>query len=671
MAKKVAAEGEKEQELYEKFMCYCKNSGGDLQESISSSTAKVPQVQSDIEESEANLKQTKIDLKSHQEDRAAAKAAMASATTQREKEHASYVAESDEYKGYISALSGAIPAIEKGMSGAFLQAKEGLGLVLQKAVASSEQTTEYDKDIVFSFLSGSTGGKNAYVPKSGEITGILKEMNADFEKSLAAVEEEEAGQVKTYEELMAAKKKQVEALTASIEKKSISIGELQVSIVTMKNDLTETQAALIADQKFIADLDKTCETKKAEMDERVKTRSDELVAIQETIKILNDDDALELFKKTLPGSAAAAGSLLQVHANTEKFRTKALRIVRKLRSSAVGPRPELDLLAMALSGRGVDFSKVIKMIDDMVALLKTEQLDDDSKKEYCTMQLDMAEDKAKELQGKVEDLTTSIEEKEGLIKTVTEDIKVLTASVKKLDKSVSDATYQRKKEHDEFVELMSSDNAAKELLNFAKNRLNKFYNPNLYKAPPKKAELLEEDQAESFVQIHAHNARKDAPPPPPETFGAYSKKSGETTGVIQMIDLLIRDLDKEMTEAKTEENDAQKDYEEMMNDSAKKRAADSKSIAAKESAKAEAEEGKVADEASKMAEFKELTATKQYESQLHAECDWLIQNFDLRKTMRAEEMDNLKQAKAVLSGADFSLLQSKAQATAPRNLRGL
>merc|ERR1719353_1012966 len=94
-------------------------------------------------------------------------------------------------------------------------------------------------------------------------------------------------------------------------------------------------------------------------------------------------------------------------------------------------RPGLDLLAMALSGRGVDFSKVIKMIDDMVALLKTEQLDDDHKKEYCETQLDLAEDKAKELQGKVEDLTTSIEEKEGLIKTVTEDIKVLAKSIKK------------------------------------------------------------------------------------------------------------------------------------------------------------------------------------------------------------------------------------------------
>merc|ERR1719305_861437 len=440
--------------------------------------------------------------------------------------------------------------------------------------------------------------------------------------------------------------------------KSVMIGELQVSIVTMKNDLTETEAALIADKKFIADLSKSCETKKAEMEERVKTRSEELVAIQETIKILNDDDALELFKKTLPST-----SLLQVEdrSKVEKIRTKALLMVRKMKSGAAdSSRPGLDLLAMALSGRGVDFSKVIKMIDDMVALLKTEQIDDDSKKEYCEMQLDQAEDKAKELQGKVDDLTTSIEEKEGIIKEAAEEIKALTASVKKLDKSVADATYQRKSEHDEFVELISSDNAAKELLNFAKNRLNKFYSPKLYKAPPKA-------EAPEFVQISQHISHGDAPPPPPETFGAYKKKGEETTGVIAMIDLLIRDLDKEMDEAKVEEKNAQDEYEEMMNDSAKKRAADSKSIAAKESAKAEAETGKVADEESKMAEFKELTATKQYEGQLHSECDWLLKNFDLRKTMRGEEMDNLKQAKAVLSGADFSLLQSGA---GPRHLRG-
>merc|ERR1719353_1164118 len=227
----------------------------------------------------------------------------------------------------------------KGMSGAFVQAK--VGMALRRAVANSEPTTEYDKDVVMSFLSGGSSSETDYVPKSGEIVGILKQMKSDFEKSLADVEAEESDQVKVYDELMAAKTKQVEALTAAIEKKSVMIGELSVSIVSMKNDLTETEAALIADKKFLADMDTTCAAKKGEMEERVKIRSEELVAIQDTIKILNDDDALELFKKTLPSA-----SLLQVRANSDKARGKALRIVAQLKAKETNNRPGLDLLAM-------------------------------------------------------------------------------------------------------------------------------------------------------------------------------------------------------------------------------------------------------------------------------------------------------------------------------------
>jgi len=155
-----------------------------------------------------------------------------------------------------------------------------------------------------------------------------------------------------------------------------------------------------------------------------------------------------------------------------------------------------------------------------------------------------------------------------------------------------------------------------------------------------------------------------APPPPPETFGAYSKKSGENAGVIQMIDLLIADLDKEMTEGKAEEKDAQADYEQMMSDSAEKRAADSKSLSEQEAAKADAEAALQQQGADKKAAEKELGATLQYIHSLHNECDWLIKYFDVRKEARASEIDSLGNAKAVLSGADYSLMQTASHQTA-------
>merc|ERR1719480_86237 len=151
---------------------------------------------------------------------------------------------------------------------------------------------------------------------------------------------------------------------------------------------------------------------------------------------------------------------------------------------------------------------------------------------------------------------------------------------------------------------------------------------------------------------------QDSPAPPPETWGAYATKSEESTGVISMIDLLIKDLQKEMTEAETQEKDSQADYEQLMKDSADKRTVDSKSLTEKGSAKADEEAALQAHTVARADGAKELMATDKYISSLHAECDWLLQYFDARKAARAGEVDSLNKAKAVLSGADFSFVQT-------------
>merc|ERR1740121_3488315 len=112
-----------------------------------------------------------------------------------------------------------------------------------------------------------------------------------------------------------------------------------------------------------------------------------------------------------------------------------------------------------------------------------------------------------------------------------------------------------------------------------------------------------------------------------------------------------------MTEAETEERDAQADYEVAMRDSAEKRAADSKTLGEKEGAKASSQADLQSSNEALKSTGRELAATLEYISSFHAECDWLLKFFEMRKTARAGEFDSLKNAKAVLSGADFSLLQ--------------
>jgi len=241
----------------------------------------------------------------------------------------------------------------------------------------------------------------------------------------------------------------------------------------------------------------------------------------------------------------------------------------------------INLISLALKGKKVSFAKVLKMVDDMVTLLGKEQVDDNDKKEYCEALIDKTEDNLKELELSVSDLGKAIADHKEQIATLAEELEALADGIKALDKQVAEATDERKAEHEENIETLASDNAAKELIGMATNRMNKFYAPKLYKAPPAR-ELSEEERISSNF---AFAQSKVAPPPPPETFGAYSKKGGESTGVIAMMDLMVADLDKEITEVETEEKENQAEYEKLMGDSAEKRASDAKSIEDKESAR--------------------------------------------------------------------------------------
>jgi len=628
MQKKVAAEGEKEEQLFDKFMCYCKNGKGTLSASIETAKNTNEQLAASIKETDATLKQMKLDLKTAQTDRADAKAAVAKATALRNKEAAAYAKESGELKTNIAALAKATAAIEKGMGGAFLQTSTASVL---KQLSVTMDISSMDREMITSFLTQGQGEASGYVPASGQITGILKQMKDTMDASLATATSEEDAAIKDFNALTAAKSKEINALSKEIESKTARIGELGVELVTLKEDLDDTTKSLAEDEAFLKDLDKNCKTKEDEWAARQKIRAEELLAIADTIKILNDDDALELFKKTLP-----APSLLQLKSGGKAIKGRALVALQQANQGAKHDY-RIDLISLALKGKKVSFAKVLKMIDDMVSLLGKEQQDDNDKKEYCENLIDKTEDDLKSLELTVSDLGKSIADTKERIATLTDELQALADGIKALDKQVAEATDDRKEEHAENTETVANDNAAKELIGLAKNRLNKFYNPKLVPA---------------FAQQGV------APPPPPETFGAYAKKGEESGGVIGMLDMMVADLDKEITETETEEKENQAEYETFMSDSAEKRANDAKSIEDKESAKADLEANLVAANEEKGSKTKEAMATAQYLSEVHGDCDWLLSNFQMRKDARAGEVDSLKKAKAVLSGADYSLLQS-------------
>jgi len=626
IVKKVEAEGEKDEELFKKYMCYCKTGVADLEKSIAAAEAAASNNAAASEGAAGQQAQLESDLAAAKSDRAAAKKALADAQSLRDKEAATFASFKSEQETNIAALNKAVASLEAGTGASFLQSNTAGKL---RDLVVSKNMADTDRQSVVSFLSGEETEAS-----TGEIIGILKQLGDEMNKDLADAESAEAASITSFEELSAAKTKEVDALTTAVEEKSERLGQLGVSLAEMKGEGGDTAESLEDDKKFLADLKKNCGTKEAEYDEIKKSRADELVALADTIKMLNSDDSLELFKKTLP----SASSFMQVTSTMSATRDRALAAVRVAQASAKHS-PKIDFIALALHGKKMGFDKVVKMIDDMVGVLKSEQGADDEKKSYCEAEFDKAEDEQKALKRSVADAETAIEDAKQTMLTGKDDIKAIADGIKELDASVEDATEQRQKENAAFKELMAGNVAAKELLLKAKNRLNKFYNPKLAK----------------FVQIKAHDQAE--PGPAPEAPAAFEKKSEESNGVIALMDSLVRDLDKESQIAETEEKDAQADYETAMADSKKKRADDSKALEDKQAALANAEEVLQTGEDDKAAAATELMGVEKYIASLHGECDFLLQYYAQRKEARDNEIGALGKAKDVLNGADYSFLQ--------------
>eukprot|EP00747_Dinoflagellata_sp_TGD_P140965 gnl/TRDRNA2_/TRDRNA2_176069_c26_seq4.p1 gnl/TRDRNA2_/TRDRNA2_176069_c26~~gnl/TRDRNA2_/TRDRNA2_176069_c26_seq4.p1 ORF type:complete len:659 (+),score=257.66 gnl/TRDRNA2_/TRDRNA2_176069_c26_seq4:98-2074(+) len=617
MQKKVIAEGEKEEALFEKYMCYCKNSDEMFGKAIEDAQTKIPDLESAVEELSGKKSQMESDIKDHKSDQAAAKKAMADATSIREKDAKAFAAESAEDKANIEAMGKAVKAIGGSASAAFLQS--GYAATIKQLVQDNKDMSPDDQQTVLSFLSGEQGDSEDESTGS-EVVGIIKQLMEETQKELDDATATEEKAITDYDGLMADKKKEIEALQKMVEEKLQRVGELAVEIQETKNELDDTQDALKEDSKMFAELKKNCGTKQAEHEERGKVRAQELLALADTIKLLNSDEALELFKKTLP----SASSFMQIQVTAESMKARVMSMLKEMRHKSKH-RPDLDFIALALRGKKVGFDKVIKMIDEYIVTLKEEGKADEEEKAYCEKEFDTADDKKKEFVRAISDIETSIDKGKDALTTTETEIEAVSDGIRALDKQVSEATEQRQEENEDFKALVAGNTAAKDLLTMAKARLEKFYKGS--------AALLQTST---------------------ETETSSSDQHHDSGGVIGMIDEIIKEIELEMTTAEAEEKNAQEDYETFMADSKDKRSEDTKMLEEKEAAKADLETKLGEDHAAKKSAEKELTNVEQYILSLHAKCDFILQYFEERKTARASEMDALGKAKDVLNGADYS-----------------
>jgi len=697
MQKEIEAEGEKEKKLFDNFMCFCDNGASDLLKAASEAEAENKAATAQLEQDTSEKAQLEEDIKTHTSDMETATKDLEEATTIRDKEKSEFDATIGTKKSSEAALGKAIPAIEKGMGGAaFLQFAGAHAMkAIKRALQSSQTITGGDKEKIQAFLQG---GESA--PGSGEILGMLKSMKDELSRDVASLTKNEESAVAGFSSMKASKEKEIEFADESIESKKERVGALAVSVVQLKNVIEDSAKEAEDAKKFAATLEKQCVEKKKEWDSRCKMRSDELAAIGEAISILSDDDALDVFKKTLPAAALVQDSDrpvgLRRHRNMftgeMSFLQKAVKPANGLNKAlAILSSPALNnkvrpigLLLFTVKSKlrlaskdslagAVDFSAIFKMIDEMIAVLTKENKDDAAQKDFCVAELDKTEREKAAVDDKMAQIEATLEETGGEIEELAATIKSITDGIAALDKDVAEATEQRKKEHEEYGINLQMNELAVEIVGKAKNRLQKFYNPSLYKAPPKKEMSMEEkiiaggasalvqtenefdDSSTSFVQIRTHSHSKVAPPEAPESFsGGEPKKNEKSGGVMALMDMMVNEVKTGITEMKMTEKYAQKDYVELMEESQQKRADDSKAIVDQTGTKAELEAALTEAKENQMLTMEQQGNVMKTIADLHGTCDFILKNFEIRLNARTAEIEGLKTAKAVLAGANFS-----------------
>merc|ERR1719252_101363 len=260
------------------------------------------------------------------------KKAIADATGVRTKEKAEFTKESSETATAISSLDKAIPAIEKGSAPASALAQVNLGAELLRHAPTLE-----DHSVLESLLQAhATAADMENSPGSAQILGILQQMRDNFKEDLAASTKTEEDAETTYNELKAAKEKQIAALESELREKTTRVSTQKGTLAETQENHEDTSAALEADENFLIELKENCEAKQGEFDQNAVERSNEVKAIGEAIKILNDDTALDLFKSTLPGTPAEAPpAFLQLRVAHDPAR-RATAAAREIQRAARG-----------------------------------------------------------------------------------------------------------------------------------------------------------------------------------------------------------------------------------------------------------------------------------------------------------------------------------------------
>lgn len=656
---------------FDKYMCWCGTVKKEKTAAVEEAQATIASLEAFVEEAAAKEGELKTEIGALGDDIASDTDSLASATALRGKEKEEFQAEEADTKETLDLLGQAIGVLAKASElqlskapGASAHVKAALlqvrslvqrfpkfGGVMQKDLfdllgstqnfmprrTALEQDAESDLPWIKSEeqrgmmanpngLKGAAAGASSYSSKSGGILGLLKEMGDRTAKDLAAAQKSEMEAVISFQSLRAAKSGEIEAATKQKEMKERELADLLDKVAKSKEDMESTKEALSADEQLLLEATKSCKMEDEEYAGRVKVRSEEIRALGEVLDILTGDEARDLMSKTI--------SLVQVDSNEVRSSSAAATTAMQTIMNVARKNKNWALATLAVHIRLDGFKKVKEAMDKMTAELKEQQKAEFEKKEFCSTKIDETEDLIKvgkqteeDLGGKHKDVSSTIE----LLKS---GIETLTNEVAEAEVSLKGAGEDRKASNTLYQSSMSDQRATIQILNMALNRLKEFYAP----------------KGAALVAVKAHTSQEAGPEP--EKPAGYEKRAG-AGGVLQLLSKVISDAEATEAVLKADEQQAQQEYAAFVSATTTSIEADREAITEKQKQVASASSEKAYTEEAQLANEAEVGKLDELLAATHLDCDFVVKYFDVRQKARAEEIDAIAEAKAILSGADF------------------
>jgi len=551
----------------------------------------------------------------------------------RTKQKADFVAEEKEMVQSISALNSAVVVLSKHHSSVALVSATSVVTQVAKALEHIKShsdllqgtITPHQKRALAAFVQGVGGGKAApYQPASSEIFGILKQMKTTFEADLSESQKEELANQQAFDELKVAKEEEIASGQASLKEKQQNIARADSLLAESKEEREDLEASLGTDQAFLTELKTKCAMTDKEWGERQQMRRDEIASVAEAIGILSSDDAKDLFSKVFN-----APSFLQLAAHGLGARKQAVAVLSKLAAS--DPR----LSALATSARLDAFTRVKQAIDEMVAQLTKEAEEEIVHRDSCIEDLNANEKwAAKEVHTK-ESLISKLDTLAMQNTTQTRSIQGLQAEVAELETQLERARENRDKEKAEFESTVADQKATQSLLEQALAVIKSRYEA--------KAE-----EAKEFVQAHQKGTRGEQAPP--EGFGKYEKSTGHANGAVGLLEHIISDSKRLQQESTQAEKDATEAFTLFSDATKASLLAKNNNIIDLKAQRSKTEEDIASTKSELGDSMDELESLTKSRADLKGNCDFFIQNFDIRSEARSQEIESLRQAKAYLSG---------------------